>query len=69
MITPVRRSLRLFNEQDYVASKSDLKEENVEEKGDDKKLKILLAEHDFAYVPNKALPLDPTPGRRKSYKP
>lgn len=56
VITPVRRSLRFHDEQDYISKVKSI--DNTENEGgnlvDDKKSKVkeLLEDHEFAYVPN-----------------
>lgn len=89
-MTPVRRSRRLYNDEDYVATKEEMmaataKGQEHQEKHQDEstssssssgpttpstsndrykqqgdQLSKLLAEHGFAYVPNKAFPLPQT---------
>jgi hypothetical protein len=46
--------MRLYNDEDYVASKAQLDEPTVDENAPpEQKLKTLLEEHGYAYVPNK----------------
>ena len=48
VLTPVRRSLRLFDNQDYSVGGKSLKEGN-DVTG---QIKELLQDHDYAYMPN-----------------
>lgn len=78
VVTPVRRSRRLYNDNDYVATREELEEAKEQsgslsssstssstspcttDQGNKDQLSKLLAEHGFAYVPNKAFPLPQT---------